>query len=78
MKKKELLEKISILENIIKDDQEKQREKVSELLAVEIEAFETKTRKLGAFNFDVETTMYRASCNTAFRKYVTIKFEIME
>lgn len=77
MKKKELIEKISRLEQIIDDNRNEKRKKEFELINDEIESFKLKMEKLGVSNVTINMSAHRDNFGGLCRKIFNIEFYIM-
>ena len=77
MKKKELIEKISILEKLIEDKKNEAIQKERNLINDEIESFKIKMEKLGVSGMNIQMSAHRDNFGGLCRKNFNIEFYIM-
>jgi hypothetical protein len=77
MKKKELIEKISLLEKLIEDKKNEARQKERNLINDEIESFKIKMEKLGVSGINIQMSAHRDNFGGLCRKNFNIEFYVM-
>lgn len=77
MKKKELIERIGLLEKIIDNNNNDRRKKERELINSEIESFKLKMEKLGVSNVNIQMSAHRDNFEGLCRKIFNIEFSVM-